>query len=69
MGVTGEMLVDLTEDDFEVKDFPNAKKFHLRLFWKKLGQASAKGVISPRVIGVRAPDLEQKQNVEQRTIK
>ena len=71
MGVTGEMLVDLNEDDFDVKDFPNAKRFHLRLFWKKLKQASATGVNSPRVIGerVQAPNFEQKQNFEQRTIK
>ena len=72
------MLLDLHEGDLESKDFPKARKFHFRQFWRKLEQANKHGVISPRIIKSETfpakkmaenVHIEQKQDVEQSKIK
>lgn len=37
----------MEEGDLEAADFPNAKKFHWRLFWKKMKAAKKDGVQLP----------------------
>lgn len=39
----------MEEGDLDAADFPNAKKFHWRLFWKKMEKAKQDGVQLPAV--------------------
>ena len=39
--IDGFMLSDCEEDDFELSDFPKARKIHWKKFWYDVGKKSA----------------------------
>ena len=53
--VDGDCLLEMKEEDLDVADFPKAKAFHWRKFWRLLQDAKTKGVNLQPTAAAAAP--------------